>query len=97
MIGQPINSTEWRQVDQFTMAHLVIRQWAEDAGDLGIGFDDLTTDVFWQAVSADTMAFKIGGDALLVVEWDYDVDQDGDGQRDTTTIHSWHLGTEAKQ
>lgn len=78
------------------MSREVIEQWANDVGDVGLGFEDVTTDVEWQAIDADTMAFRISGKVLLVIEWDYDVDQCGEDYHPTLTIHSWQMGTEAQ-
>lgn len=90
---QPIVRSHWT----FEDAYEVLAQWANDVGELGIGFDDLTTGIEWQRVDDDTMAYRIGGTALLVIEWDYDVDQCGEDQRATLTVLSWQMGTEAQQ
>lgn len=93
----------WRPIvrsDQtwgFEDAYEILVQWADDVGELGIGFDDVEKHVQWQKIDNDTMAYRIAGKALLVVEWDYDAELVGEDVRGTLTIHSWQMGTEAQQ
>ncbi len=78
---------------QFEDAYEVLVQWANDVGDVGIGFDDVEKDVQWVRIDSDRIAYKIGGHMLLVIEWDYDAELVGEDMVGTLTIHNWTAGS----
>lgn len=90
------NDAEWKpvkvptQCDDDWTAYWVLWTWdrVDTVEGCGLELHDITQDIDWQRIDADTFAYRIAGKLFLVIAYEYDGAPDGKDW----TITDWHMG-----